>query len=126
MFRITVDLEGMSEKALEQFLKFNGSFVREGFMVSLIPKKWATSLLNYQKKTIPVSYSIFKKLTKEGKIVQAIRRENEELKCEDFGPRLFMEPLRHLRETVRNSIVAFVADIGYNGESGLQVGEDDI
>lgn len=124
LYRITVDLKSMSKSAMEKFLELNGSFVRDEFIVPVIPKTiLGGSLEKYQEKIIPISYRLFRKILRRDKVISAIifREHEEQPQFKLINSNRFMTPLNCLREIVKNSISAFVVDAGYSIEDGLQV-----
>lgn len=131
MYVITENLEYMSKKSV-RFLELNdGSFVREELTVPLIPKKTIPSSSDdYRGLIVPVPFNIFRKLAHKG-LVEYVLRLNENNKKKDkalisadFNLDRFLVPFTYVKQCLRNSILAFVANVDYDSEIGLMCDDD--
>jgi len=126
MYGITANLEHMSERAI-RFLESNdGSFVRDELTVPLIPKCIISgSSKDYQKMVVPVSFGIFRRLSNRGLVEGIIRWNENEGNLNDpfiltpFDSNRFLDPSSYIKWSLRDSILAFTANVDYDSETGL-------
>lgn len=126
MYGITANLEHMSERAI-RFLESNdGSFVRNELTVPLIPKNTiSNSSKDYQKMIVPVPFGTFRKLANRGLVEGMIGWNenegelNEPFILTPFDSNRFYNPSQYLRQSLRDSILAFTVNVDYNPETGL-------
>ncbi|KUJ92897.1 MAG: hypothetical protein XD40_1903 [Archaeoglobus fulgidus] len=108
--RILMNFENINS-AVEKFFELEGSFVRDSFIIPVVPY----SVIEEKRRSskVPVSFETFKNFKVYGCIVSDEFVSAEKLKCNLSSPKAL------LRDMIRKSIAAFVVDGDYDSEMGL-------
>jgi len=137
--KIFLNLEAASLKAVNEFFRLEGSFIREGLIIPVVPKKEIDDYLennklrityhDLSKLIVPVSAKTFEKL--EGSITNVIKfnkmeNEDEEMVLEKFEKLNYYGDNRKIMRILFGSgILAFIVNIDYSEETGLLIGVKD-
>lgn len=105
---------GNISSAIDLFYKLEGSFVRDGYIIPV-------TISNEERSVIPISYSLFKSLINDNKIICIVKQD----RIEDITDRLEeikdMNESRLFRYIIKNDIKAFMINAYYDNDEGLSV-----
>ncbi|MCD6349035.1 MAG: CRISPR-associated helicase Cas3' [Candidatus Korarchaeota archaeon] len=116
MLRPFLNLEGGSIEAAKLFYELEGSFVREGLIVPVVPKAELDSGGQLLDLVVPLSFQVFKDCIGSSESCEAIRTDGSQVKAacgEMKGPRDLLKLM------IREDVAAFIVDAEYSNELGL-------
>jgi len=110
--KILMNFENINS-AVEKFFELEGSFVRDSFIIPVVPYSVIEEVKSVSNIAVPVSFETFRNFKVYGYIVSSEFVSAEKLNCNLNSPKAL------LRDMIRKSIAAFVVDGDYDSEMGL-------